>query len=194
MTPRDTSLPATVESGRVASAGRDRAALDVSFTQAYDELRRLARIIRRDDASATIDPTALVHAAWLKLAAAPAGAAAAATPLEFRRVVGRAMRQVLVDAARERHAKKRGGRDVIVVTLSGEAEKVPALTTDVLALHDALTDLERMSPRQAAVVESRYFAGLDVAETAQLLGVSGTTVHRDWRVASAWLKAVLRPE
>jgi RNA polymerase sigma factor (TIGR02999 family) len=185
--------------GTTAGAGDDRVdvtsgatSFDAVFTAAYDELRRLARAIRRDDASATIDPTALVNEAWLKLAGTPG--LASAPPLHFRRIAGRAMRQVLVEAARRRHAQKRGGPEAVMVTLDDGLDGAFAAGTDVLSLDAALEQLTQLEPRQAAMIEARFFAGLNVAETAQSLGVSEATVLRDWRIARAWLIDALRGE
>ena len=166
--------------------------LDVVFSAAYEELRRLARAIRRDDPDATIDPTALVNEAWLKLSAAPRFAST--SPLHFRRIAGRAMRQVLVEAARRRHAHKRGGPEAVMVTLDDGFDTALGPSADVLMLNGALDELAQHEPRQAAMIEARFFAGLSVAETAASLGVSEATVARDWRVARAWLIDVLRNE
>jgi RNA polymerase sigma factor (TIGR02999 family) len=164
--------------------------LDALFSAAYDELRRLAVAVRRDDVAATIDPTALVNEAWLKLAASPE--LAPVSRLHLKRIAARAMRQVLVEAARRRHARKRGGHDALMVTLEDGVGAAPAPAADVLALDGALEELARVSPRQAAVIESRFFGGLDVAETAEALGVSEATILRDWRAARAWLVDALR--
>jgi len=113
------------------------------------------------------------------------------SPLHFKRIAARAMRQVLVEAARRRNAEKRGG-DVEFVTFD-EAMGVAATSRDdLLALDAALDHLARLNPRQALMVESRFFGGLDVAETAQLLEVSEATVLRDWRAAKSWLAAEIR--
>ena len=179
----------------------DRRAVDALFSRTYEELRRLAAAIRRDDARATINPTALVNEAWLKLSAAPP--ADSLSPLHFKRVAARAMRQVLVEAARRRSADKRGGGALALsLSLAGDspasdhdpaaAPLAPTRADELLALDQALTTLARMSPRQAAVVESRWFGGLEAAETAELLGVSEATVVRDWRAARAWLSKELR--
>jgi RNA polymerase sigma factor (TIGR02999 family) len=166
----------------------ERRALDDLFSAAYEELRRLAASVRRDDPAATISPTALVNEAWLKLADTPA--VAKTSPLHFKRIAARAMRQVLVEAARRRNAEKRGG-GAPVVTFD---DAMSGVTTadDVLGLDAALEALAQIEPRQALMVESRYFGGLDVAETAELLGVSEATVLRDWRAARAWLAHELR--
>ena len=163
--------------------------VDQLFSAAYEELRRLAASVRRGDPSATLTPTALVHEAWLKLSATPE--LAATSPLHFKRIAARAMRQVLVDAARRRTADKRGGGQALVTF--DEALEITATTSeDVLALDQALLDLALQNPRQAEMVESRFFGGLEAAETAELLGVSEATVLRDWRAAKAWLAKELR--
>jgi RNA polymerase sigma factor (TIGR02999 family) len=169
-----------------APAGREM--LDTVFSLAYEELRRLAASVRRNDAAATISPTTLVNEAWLKLAATPA--IADTSPLHFKRIAARAMRQVLVDVARRREAGKRGGPDAVAVTFD-EGSYAATGSDDLLALDAALDDLARLNPRQAQMVESRFFAGLDVAETAELLGISEATVLRDWRAARAWLSVEL---
>jgi RNA polymerase sigma factor (TIGR02999 family) len=169
--------------------GSDRRALDELFSVTYEELRRLAASVRRDDPSATLSPTALVNEAWLKLAGTPQ--VAATSRLHFKRIAARAMRQVLVEAARRRHAGKRGGGQV-AVTLDESLDGAPTSGGELLALDEALEALSRLEPRQALMVESRFFGGLDVAETAQMLGVSEATVLRDWRAAKAWLARELR--
>lgn len=161
----------------------ERRALDDLFSAAYEELRRLAASVRRHDPAATLSPTALVNEAWLKLADSPS--VARTSPLHFKRIAARAMRQVLVEAARRRNADKRGG-GAPVVTFD-DAMGTVTTADDVLGLDAALDALARLEPRQAQMVESRFFGGLDVAETAQLLGVSEATVLRDWRAAKAWL-------
>ena len=166
----------------------ERRALDDLFSAAYEELRRLAASVRRNDPAATLSPTALVNEAWLKLADTPA--VAHTSPLHFKRIAARAMRQVLVEAARRRNADKRGG-GVAVVTFD---DAMSGVTTadDILGLDAALDALAQLEPRQALMVESRFFGGLDVAETARLLEVSEATVLRDWRAAQAWLARELR--
>ena len=172
-----------------AAGGAERRAVDHQFSLAYEELRRLASAVHRRGAGATLQPTALVAEAWIKLAASPGFAQT--SPLHFRRVAARAMRQVLVEAARRRSSAKRGGPDLALVPLD-DAAGAPAWCDDVLALDDALRDLEALEPRQVQVVEARFFGGLEVAEAAQALGVSEATVERDWRAARAWLAHALR--
>src|SRR5689334_2983362 len=188
-----------LDSHDVTVPAGDRQALDHLFSVTYEELRRLASSVRRGDPSATLTPTALVNEAWLKLADSPW--LASTSPLHFKRIAARAMRQVLVEAARRRSASKRGGGAAAVTLdesldegLDGAlGESFAAIgadassVDDLLALDAALDALARVSPRQATLVESRFFGGLAVPETAQLLGVSEATVLRDWRVARAWL-------
>jgi RNA polymerase sigma factor (TIGR02999 family) len=165
--------------------------LDRLFSVTYEELRRLASTVRRGDPSATLSPTALVNEAWLKMASSPN--VSAESQLHFKRIAARAMRQLLVEAARRRHANKRGGEQGIVfVTLQDFIDQSKPYEDQVLALDTALEDLARLNPRQAAIVESRFFGGLDVAETATMLNVSEATILRDWRVAKAWLARELR--
>jgi RNA polymerase sigma factor (TIGR02999 family) len=164
----------------------DRQTLDALFSVTYEELRRLASSVRRSDRNASLSPTALVNEAWLKLAASPGFKAA--SRLHFKRIAARAMRHILIEAARRRHADKRGG-DVCMVTFDESLEQAASTSQELLALDAALDDLARTNPRQALMIESRYFGGLDVSETAQLLDVSEATILRDWRAAKAWLAA-----
>jgi RNA polymerase sigma-70 factor, ECF subfamily len=169
----------------------DRQALDHLFSVTYEELRRLASSVRRADPSVTLNPTALVNEAWLKLS--EAHAVQATSRVHFKRLAARAMRQVLIEAARRRHAQKRGSGMTPVTfdeTLTGTA----TCAEDLLGLDAALDELARIEPRQALMVESRFFGGLDVAETAELLGVSEATILRDWRAAKAWLSRELTRE
>lgn len=167
----------------------DPRALDDLFSAAYEELRHLAAAVRRDDPSATLSPTALVNEAWLKLRQSPQ--LAHTSRVHFKRIAARAMRQVLIEAARRRQADKRGG-NVALVTFDDSIQDTATSADDLLALDEALRDLARMQPRQAMLVESRFFGGLDVAETAELLDISESTVLRDWRAAKAWLAHELR--
>lgn len=172
-------------------AGRDE--LNLLFSATYEELRRLARNMRRSAPDATLSPTTLVNEAWIKLAAAEG--MTWESPLHFKRIAARAMRQLLIGAARKRSAAKRQSGAALVVTFTDE---LPAAAPegcgveDLLRLEAALEGLGRLSPRQAAIVESRFFGGLEVGETAELLGVSEATVAREWRLAKAWLGRELR--
>jgi RNA polymerase sigma factor (TIGR02999 family) len=167
-----------------------RQTLDQLFSVTYEELRRLASSVRRGDPSATLSPTALVNEAWLKLAKSPD--VGATSRLHFKRIAARAMRQLLVEAARRRNSGKRGGGAQITVTFDEAFQKKPSSENELLALNTALEALARMNPRQAVMVESRFFGGLDIPETAALLNVSEATVLRDWRAAKAWLTHELR--
>jgi len=166
-----------------------RQALDQLFSVTYEELRRLASSVRRGDPSATLSPTALVNEAWLKLAKSPD--VGATSRLHFKRIAARAMRQLLVEAARRRNSGKRGGAK-ITATFDSEFQPKPSGEDELLALNTALEELARMNPRQSMMVESRFFGGLDIPETAALLNVSEATVLRDWRAAKAWLTHELR--
>jgi RNA polymerase sigma factor (TIGR02999 family) len=168
----------------------ERKELDYLFSVTYEELRRLASTVKRRDPGATLSPTTLVNEAWLKLASSPRFAST--SQLHFKRIAARAMRQILVEAARRRNAYKRGGNDVLMVVFDDSLDEAASGGDDLLALDTALNDLARMSPRQAMLVESRFFAGLDIGETATLLEVSEATVLRDWRAAKAWLANELR--
>ncbi len=164
-------------------------AVDELYSHAYEELKRLASAVRYGDAFATVTTTALVHEAWIKLAGSVAIAVESETHLKH--IVVRAMRQVLVDSARRRRAVKRGG---IVITVDDETAALAAEPEErILAIDDALTRLAALNARQAQMVEARFFGGLDVTETAALLGISEATVHRDWRLARAWLADELAP-
>jgi len=168
----------------------ERRLLDYVFSVTYEELRRLASSVRRNDPAATMSPTTLVNEVWLKLAASPRFALT--NRLHFKRIAARAMRQVLVDAARRRRAGKRGGADAVFVTFDDSVDQPALYERDLLALDRALDDLARIHPRQATMVEGRFFGGLDVAEIAALLQVSEATILRDWRAAKAWLANELR--
>jgi RNA polymerase sigma factor (TIGR02999 family) len=179
----------------IAWSEGDRAALDALLPVVYAELRRQARrALRREAAGHTLQPTALVHEAYLRLVdQRPTRWQSRA---QFFGVAARCMRQVLVDAARTRRAAKRGG-GARPVTL-GDAEGVAAAPAagveagvDVLALDAALARLAALDPDQARLVELRYFAGLTLDDTAATLGVSPATVSREWTVARRWLRREL---
>ena len=167
----------------------DRRVLDHLFSVTYEELRRLAATVRRGDGSATLNPTALVNQVWLKLA--QSSDFETTSVLHFKRIAARAMRQLLIEAARRRHAGKRGA-GAITVTFDESVHQAEASGRELLALDAALEALARVNPRQAQVIENRYFGGLDIPETAALLNISEATVLRDWRAAKAWLAAELR--
>jgi RNA polymerase sigma factor (TIGR02999 family) len=193
MAPRGEDAISRPDPSEHSSPQESRRALDHLFSATYEELRRLAGSVRRGDPSATLSPTALVNEAWLKLAASPA--LGVTSRLHFKRIAARAMRQVLVEAARRRTAEKRGGANAAFVTFDEAVDGATGAGSsgdEVLALDVALDELARVAPRQAQLVESRFFGGLDVRETAESLGISEATVLRDWRAARAWLAAELR--
>ncbi len=177
------------ERGETGQTSEERKALDQLFSLAYEELRRLASSVKRGDPSNTLSPTALVNEAWLKLAKQPG--IAAASRLHFKRIAARAMRQLLVEAARRRNAHKRGG-EAILVSFDDSLDSPATGQEDLLALDAALTELARLEPRQALIVEGRFFGGLEVDEISNLIGVSEATILRDWRAAKAWLGQALR--
>ena len=162
------------------------------FSLAYEELRRIASSVRRDDGSATLNSTALVNEAWLKLKDSP-HLAGLSIP-HFKAIVAKAMRQILVDAARRRFTQKRGAGEVVSLTpLDSIASDGHSFDADLLDLDVAIAELERMNPRQAQVVDCISFAGLSVSETAVVLGVSESVIERDSRAAKAWLKSRVQP-
>jgi RNA polymerase sigma-70 factor, ECF subfamily len=169
----------------------DRAALDQLFSVTYEELRHLASAVRSADFGATLNPTALVHQAWLKLASSPRFAST--SPLHFKRIAARAMRQILIESARRRQTQKRGGDNNAVFVVLDDTDAVPLqYDDDLLRLDAALERLALLNPRHALMVESRFFGGLEISETAELLEVSEATILRDWRAAKAWLANELK--
>lgn len=168
---------------RLLQAARDgdRAALDRVVAQVYDDLHHMAkRQLARELGAPALEPTSLVHEAYLKLAG---HVPRAVDRGHFLAIAAHAMRQVLVDHARERRAAKRGP-DWARTTLSGGDWVLQVDADSLLALDEAL---ERLDPRQRQVVECRFFAGMDDAEIADALGVTTRTVRRDWVKARAWL-------
>jgi len=180
---------AAVAMNRTTTA-EERRSLDRLYSATYEELRRLAATVRRGSALATLSPTTLVNEAWMKLAGSPG--IAATSRIHFKRIAARAMRQVLVDAARRKMARKRGGGAMIAVTFDESLAEPVSKPDEIIALDAALEALSDLEPRQAQIVECRFFAGLGVAETAEVLQVSEATVHRDWRAAKAWLARAIR--
>lgn len=152
-----------------------------SFDAVYRVLHRLAGKQMRRGRRATLDTTGLVHEAWIKVAGEPREFESRA---HFLAVAATAMRQILVDHARRRNAKKRGGA-VIVTSLSNVG--VPSNIEDVIAIDRALSRLAELDERLARVVEWRFFAGLDEADIADALDVDVRTVRRDWRKARAFI-------
>lgn len=169
-------------------ADGDAAARDQLFAEVYDELRRLANgYMRRERIDHTLQPSALVHEAFLSLTNG--------VPVSwvdrshFFRVAARAMRRILVDHGRSVAATKRGSG--LKNQLLDETVVIPGLDVDLLALDEALTRLGSFDDRLLQVVELRYFTGFRIEEVAELLDVSSRTIKRDWRSARAWLLAEL---
>jgi RNA polymerase sigma factor (TIGR02999 family) len=157
----------------------------------YQELRRQAGIaLRREGEGHTLQPTALVHEAWLRLD--DQHAARWESRAQFFAIAAQMMRRVLLDHARTRLAQKRGG-GAVQVSLGGvrAAEESPVDTVDVIALDDALARLALIDPQKARLVDLRYFAGLSIPEAAAVLGVSTATLGREWAVARMWLRREL---
>jgi len=162
-----------------------RASLDQLFSLTYEELRRLASSVKRGDPSNTLTPTALVNEVWIKLA--KSRGVNATSQLHFKRIAARAMRQLLIEASRRKNARKRGGEGEASFVCFDESIDGVSGAADLVALDAALEELARLEPRQASIVESRFFGGLENSEIASLLGVSEATILRDWRAAKAWL-------
>lgn len=155
----------------------------------YEDLRLIAsRLHRGDPQNCTLNPTALVHEAFVRLAGRAHNSRA-----HFLGAAATAMRNLLVDYVRARKAEKRAG-GLRRVTLSSEIEATaePGLDVDLLDLEEALQKLGRLHARQARVVELRFLAGMEVAEAAEVLGVSERTVKGDWQMARAWLSREFR--
>lgn len=186
MTPTDvTTLLAEVERG-------DPAAADRLLPIVYEELRALAsRFMSNERAGHTLQTTALVHEAYMRLVGA-AGEPFAGRE-HFFRAAATAMRRVLVDHARARRGPRRGGAR-LRVPLESDALAVAAADTGILDLDEALTQLAELDAALARMVELRYFAGLTIDEVAALTGASPTTVKREWQFAKAWLRQALQDE
>jgi RNA polymerase sigma factor (TIGR02999 family) len=159
----------------------------------YNELRRLAGRYMRDERTGhTLQPTALVHEAYLRLAGQDR--ANWRNRAQFMGIAGQLMRRILVDHARKRHAAKRGGTLVTLDEGIGNQRNSGAQTEEILAVDEALARLDHLDPQQARVVELRYFGGLSAEETAEAMGMSQRTVEREWATAKAWLRAQLAGE
>jgi RNA polymerase sigma factor (TIGR02999 family) len=167
----------------------DSEALDQLTPLVYAELRRMARrYMGQQPAGHTLQTTALVHEAYLRLVGREEKHWQ--NRAHFFGVAAQAMRHILVDYARARHTDKRGGQ-ARAVSLEEASLVSEERVAELLALDDALEELARLSPRQCRTVELRYFGGLSVTETAEALGVSPDTVTRDWNQAKAWLYRAL---
>jgi RNA polymerase sigma-70 factor (ECF subfamily) len=173
------------EDGEHPAVPPDARALDALWPQVYEELRRLARrSMRGQGPEHTLEPTALVHEAYLKLSRSPG--LDASDQARFLGLAARAMRQILVDHARGKAAVKRGDGG-IRVELADDLGATPPPAVDLLALHAALDRLATYDERKVRIVEMRYLAGLTLEEVAEVLGLSVPTVKRDAAMAKAWL-------
>jgi len=156
----------------------------------YNELRRLAaRCLQRERENHTLQATALVHEAYIKLTAQRS--ARWQNRAQFFALAAQAMRRILVDYARTQQRIRRGGKQQ-KVTLDEALLISPDRTEELIAVHESLSRLEKLDPRQSRIVELRYFGGLTVEEVAEVLGVSSKTVTREWNTARAWLYGDLR--
>ena len=163
----------------------DQEALNKLIPLVYDELHKLAsRYLRRERRDHTLQTTAVVHEAYLKLV--NQRDANFENRLHFFAVAAQIMRRILVDYARRHHASKRGG-DLYKLSLDEALVTSEEKGADLLALDEALERLAAIDPRQSRVVELRIFAGLTLEETAQALNISPSTVRREWSMAKAWL-------
>jgi RNA polymerase sigma factor (TIGR02999 family) len=168
----------------------DQKALEKLMPLVYSELRRLAEnYLRRERQGHTLQPTALVNEAYLKLV--DQRNAKWQNRAQFFGVAAQLMRRILIDHARAHQANKRGGADQqrLSITSAGQLSEKPE--TDLLALHEALNELQAIDPQQERIVELRFFGGLSIEETAEVLGIGHATVERDWKIARAWLRRKL---
>jgi len=165
--------------------------LDDLMPLVYVELRRQASgYLRRERSNHTLQPTALINEAYLKLI--DQRAVKWQNRAHFFAIAAQAMRRILVDYARQRQRDKRGGKAENLSLEQAISIVSQEKSVDLVALDDALTRLEKFDERQARVVELRYFSGLSIDETAEVLGVSNVTVRRDWNMAKAWLLQEIR--
>jgi RNA polymerase sigma factor (TIGR02999 family) len=179
------SKPDDISQLLLAWSGGDRAAMDRLMPLVYGELRLLAlQHMRRESARHSLQTTALIHEAYLRLI--DASQVRVENRRHFFAISSRLMRQVLVDLARERGSQKRGGR-AEQVSLDEAMVVSEQRGEGLLALDEALAALAEFDARKSQVVEMRFFGGMSVEETAEALDVSVDTVHRDWRLAKSWL-------
>lgn len=163
----------------------DRAALDELLPVVYDQLRQLADgYLRRERSDHTLQPTALVHEAYLRLV--DQKNVDWRNRAQFFGLAAQMMRRILVNYAHDRHAAKRGGH-APRLSLDEAVSFFEECDVDLVALDDALRGLEALDPAQNRIVELRFFGGLTIDETAEVLGVSASTVKREWSMAKAWL-------
>lgn len=165
--------------------GKDDAVANELLPLIYNELKRIAsNYLRRERSDHTLQPTALVHEAYMKMV--DITQISWQNKAHFLGVAANQMRRILVDYARQHNAEKRGG-EFHIMTLNEEIDKAIEQSTELIALDDALNELAKMDEVKAKIVELRYFGGLTVEETAEVLGVSAITIKRHWRMTKAWL-------
>ena len=164
----------------------DREALESLMPLVYDELRRLANhYLQRERSAHTLQSTALVHEAYMRLAGE--NAPQWQNRAHFFGIAARVMRQILVEYARAHSAAKRGGMGACKITLDESLELAQRTDIDVVALDGALDRLSELDPQQSRIVELRFFTGLTIEDTSEVMGLSPATVKRDWTSARAWL-------
>jgi RNA polymerase sigma-70 factor, ECF subfamily len=170
--------------------GLDEPAVQGVLPLVYDELRRLAAsYLRRERKDHTLQPTALVHEAYMRLAAQDR--VQWRNRAHFLGVAAQLMRRVLIDHGRASHAEKRGGHHTHIPIEQVDPGR-EALSVDIFALDQALTKLATVDARQAKIVELRYFGGLTVEEVAEVMDISPATIKREWQMARAWIHRELR--
>jgi RNA polymerase sigma-70 factor, ECF subfamily len=183
-------MPAGVTQLVVRWSAGDGAALHELMPIVYNELRRLARsAVRRDGRVSVLQPTALVHEVWLRLAGKEN--LSVESRGQFYALAAKMMRDVLVDHLRRRRAAKRGGLQIQVPLQDGTAP-ARAQHVEILMLDEALTRLGEIKPRYVQIAELRYLAGLTIEQTAEVLNVSHATIEREWVLSRAWLRRELR--
>ena len=169
----------------------DQRALDKLMPLVYSELRRLAsNYLRRERAEHTLQPTALVNEAYLKLV--DQRNAKWQNRAHFFGISAQLMRRILVDHARHHEAVKRGGSQQQRISITSVEKFAQEPEVDLLALNEALDELGRMDPQQSRIVEMKFFGGLSIEEIGEVLGIGHATVERDWKLARAWLRRQLQ--
>lgn len=183
-------MPADVSQLLVQWSAGDRGALEELAPIVYGELRRLGRsAMRRQGSQSVLQPTVLVHEAWLRIA--NDRHFSIASRCQFYALAAKMMRDILVDHLRRRRAAKREGSR-IEIALDDASPAVQPAFVDFLILDDAMNRLGEISPRYPRIIELRYLAGLTIEETADVLGISHATVEREWTFARTWLRRDLR--
>lgn len=173
------------------SRNGNKEALDELMPIVYEELRRLARhYMRQERVGHTLQTTALVNEAYVRLVGYKMDWQSRA---HFIAIAAQAMRRILVERARKHRSAKRGG-NAQKVSFDDAATVSPERVEEMLAVENALTSLEELDPRRGRIVELRFYGGLNVEETAQVLGISSPTVKREWRAAKAWLHRSITEE